>query len=132
MTQSEAASSETRKHRDRSWHFLLRAVPGIIVAGLTTLICYGLGLSLSVTGFCYLIVVVLQSLTGDFRSSAVVSVLCAACLDYFFIPPCSRFEYLILRTRWHCSRFWLPDWWLRAWFRKPGKRPIRKSSSAKK
>jgi two-component system, OmpR family, sensor histidine kinase KdpD len=92
MTQSEAASSETRKRRDRSWHFLLRAVPGIIVAGLTTLICHGLGLSLPVTGFCYLIVVVLQSLTGDFRSSALVSVLCAGCLDYFFIPPFFSFR----------------------------------------
>lgn len=92
MTQSEAASPETRKRRNRSWHFLLRAMPGIIVAGLVTLICYGLRLSLSVTGFCYLIVVVLQSLTGDFRSSAVVSVLCAACLDYFFIPPFFSFR----------------------------------------
>jgi len=71
---------------------LLRAVPGITVAGLVTLICYGLGLSLPVTGFCYLIVVVLQSLTGDFRSSAAVSVLCAACLDYFFIPPLFSFR----------------------------------------
>jgi K+-sensing histidine kinase KdpD len=62
------------------------------VGGLVTLICYGLGLSLPVTGFCYLIVVVLQSLTGDFRSSAVVSVLCAACLDYFFIPPFFSFR----------------------------------------
>jgi len=92
MTQSEAASSETRKRRDRSWRFLLRAVPGIIVAGLVTFICYGLGLSVPVTGFCYLTVVVLQSLTGDFRSSAVVSVLCAACLDYFFIPPLFSFR----------------------------------------
>jgi len=92
MTQSEAASPETRERRARRWRFLLRAVPGIVVAGLVTLICYGLGLSLPVTGFCYLIVVVLQSLTGDFRSSAVVSVLCAACLDYFFIPPLFSFR----------------------------------------
>jgi len=92
MTQSQAASSETRKRRGRRWRFLLRAMPGIIVAGLVTFICYGLKLSLPVTGFCYLIVVVLQSLTGDFRSSAVVSVLCAACLDYFFIPPLFSFR----------------------------------------
>jgi len=93
MTQGEAASSETRKRRDRSWRFLLRAVPGVVVAGLVTLICAGLGLSLPVTGFCYLMVVVLQSLAGDFRSSALVSVLCTACLDYFFIPP--RFSFRI-------------------------------------
>jgi len=92
MAQGEAASSETRRRRERRWRFLLRAVPGIIVAGLVTLICYGLGLSLLVTGFCYLFVVVLQSLTGDFRSCAVVSVLCTACLDYFFIPPLFSFR----------------------------------------
>jgi two-component system, OmpR family, sensor histidine kinase KdpD len=92
MTQSEAASSEIGKLRNRGWRFLLRAVPGIIVAGLVTFICYGLGLSSSVTAFCYLTVVVLQSLAGDFRSSAVVSVLCAAGLDYFFIPPLFSFR----------------------------------------
>jgi len=56
MTQSEAAGPETGKPRGRSWRFLWRAMPGIIVAGLVTFICYGLGLSLSVTAFCYLIV----------------------------------------------------------------------------
>jgi len=92
MTQSEATSPETRRRKASRWRFLLRAVPGIVVGGLVTLICYGLGLSLPITGFCYLIVVVLQSLTGDFRSSALVSVLCAACLDYFFIPPLFSFR----------------------------------------
>jgi len=92
MTQSETARPETRKRRARNWRFLLRAVPGIIMGGLVTLICYGLGLSLPVTGFCYLMVVVLQSLTGDFRSSALVSVVCTACLDYFFIPPLFSFR----------------------------------------
>ena len=56
MTQSEAGSSEISRLRNRSWRFLLRAVPGIIVAGLVTFICYGLELSSSVTAFCYLIV----------------------------------------------------------------------------
>jgi len=92
MAKGEAASSETRRRVNGRWRFLLRAVPGLIVVGLVTLICYGLGLSLLVTGFCYLIVVVLQSLAGDFRSSAVVSLLCTACLDYFFIPPLFSFR----------------------------------------
>ena len=71
---------------------LLFAVPGFVVAGLVTLICYGLGANFAIAGFCYLIVVVLQSLAGDFRSSALVSFLCAACLDYFFIPPLFSFR----------------------------------------
>ena len=68
------------------------AVPGVLIASLVTLICFGLGAGLTIAGFCYLIVVVLQSLAGDFRSSALVSFLCAACLDYFFIPPLFSFR----------------------------------------
>ena len=68
------------------------AVPGVLIAGFVTLICFGLGAGLTIAGFCYLIVVVLQSLAGDFRSSALVSFLCAACLDYFFIPPLFSFR----------------------------------------
>jgi two-component system, OmpR family, sensor histidine kinase KdpD len=71
---------------------LVLAVPGVLVAGLVTLICFGLDASLTIAGFCYLIVVVLQSLAGDFRSTAVVSLLCAGCLDYFFIPPLFSFR----------------------------------------
>ncbi len=51
-----------------------------------------LGLSLGTASPLYLLVVVLQSLTGDFFSSAVVSVLAAGCLDYFFVPPLFSFE----------------------------------------
>lgn len=67
-------------------------MPGVLVTGLVTLICFGLGASFTISGFCYLIVVVLQSLAGDFLSSAVVSLLCVACLDYFFIPPLFSFR----------------------------------------
>ena len=92
MINDQTASPESRKQTEGSWRFLLRALPGVIVAAAVTLICFGLGLSLPVAGFCYLMVVVLQSLAGDFRSSAVVSVLCAACLDYFFVPPFFSFR----------------------------------------
>ena len=65
----------------------LRAVPASIVVGLVTFICYGLHLSFSTVSFFYLILVVLQSLIGDFFSSAIVSILSFLCLDYFFLPP---------------------------------------------
>ena len=64
-----------------------RAVPASIVVGLVTFICYGLHLTFSTTSFFYLILVVLQSLVGDFFSSAIVSILSFLCLDYFFLPP---------------------------------------------
>jgi two-component system sensor histidine kinase KdpD len=41
--------------------------------------------------FIYLIIVVLQSLAGDFVSSAVVSVIAFLCLNFFFVPPIFSF-----------------------------------------
>lgn len=71
---------------------LIRTVPGCVVIALLTLICHRLRLNFSITGFLYLIVVVLQSLMGTFASSAVVSVLAVLCLDFFFTPPVFSFE----------------------------------------
>jgi len=47
---------------------------------------------LTVTGFLYLIVVVLQSLIGDFVSSAIVSVIADLALNFFFVPPIFSFR----------------------------------------
>jgi two-component system sensor histidine kinase KdpD len=69
------------------WRSSLRAVPGIVLVGLVTFICYGLGVNLTVTAFLYLIVVVLQSLLGDFISSAEVSIIADLSLNFFFVPP---------------------------------------------
>jgi two-component system sensor histidine kinase KdpD len=65
----------------------LRAVPACVVVGLITLICYGLRLNYTTVSFGFLIIVVLQSLIGDFLSSVVVSLISFLCLNYFFIPP---------------------------------------------
>jgi len=59
---------------------------------LITFVCYRLHLNLSVTGFVYLIVIVFQSLVGDFVSSASVSLIAVLCLDFFFVPPLFSFE----------------------------------------
>jgi two-component system, OmpR family, sensor histidine kinase KdpD len=76
----------------RFWRSGIRAVPGTLLVGLVTFICYGLGLNLTATGFLYLIIVVLQSLLGDFVSSAVVSIIADLCLNFFFIPPIFSFR----------------------------------------
>jgi K+-sensing histidine kinase KdpD len=81
-----------RGTRGKGWHSVIPSVPGSLVVGVVTVICYELKLSLSITGFLYLIVVVLQSRTGDFISSAIVSVVAAACLDYFFALPIFSFQ----------------------------------------
>ncbi len=75
------------------WHSGLRAIPGTLLVGLMTLICYALGLNVTTTGFLYLIVVVLQSLLGDLVSSAVVSIVADLCLNFFFVAP--RFSFRV-------------------------------------
>jgi two-component system, OmpR family, sensor histidine kinase KdpD len=51
-----------------------------------------LGLNVTATGFLYLIIVVLQSLLGDFVSSAVVSIIADLCLNFFFVSPVFSFR----------------------------------------
>jgi K+-sensing histidine kinase KdpD len=77
---------------ERFWRSGIRAIPGILLVGLVTFICYGLGLNLTATGFLYLIIVVLQSLLGDFVSSALVSLVADLCLNFFFVPPIFSFR----------------------------------------
>src|SRR5580704_6911571 len=68
------------------------ALAGVIVTALLTLLGYRLGLGLAVAAPVYLLIVVLQSLTGDFLSSALISGMAAACLDYFFAEPLFTFR----------------------------------------
>jgi two-component system, OmpR family, sensor histidine kinase KdpD len=74
------------------WPFLIRTTAGCLLIGLITFVAYRLQLNFSVTGFIYLIVIVLQSLAGSFASSAVVSVVAVLCLDFFFTTPLFSFE----------------------------------------
>jgi two-component system, OmpR family, sensor histidine kinase KdpD len=76
----------------RTWRSSIRAIPGTLLVGVVTLVCYALRLDLTVTGFLYLIIVVLQSLIGDFVSSAIVSVIADLCLNFFFAPPLFSFR----------------------------------------
>lgn len=76
----------------RFWRSGIRAIPGALLVGVVTLICYALRLDLTVTGFLYLIIVVLQSLIGDFVSSAVVSIIADLCLNFFFASPLFSFR----------------------------------------
>ncbi len=74
------------------WPSILRSVVGCLVIGLITLVCYRLQLNLTITSFVYLVVVVLQSLVGNFASSAVVSLVAVLCLDFFFTTPLFSLE----------------------------------------
>jgi two-component system sensor histidine kinase KdpD len=74
------------------WRSCIRAIPGTLIVGVVTLICYWLRLDLTVTAFLYLIIVVLQSMAGDFVSSAVVSMVADLALNFFFAPPLFSFR----------------------------------------
>jgi two-component system, OmpR family, sensor histidine kinase KdpD len=66
---------------------VLWALPSSIVVGVTTFACFLFHVNFPTVSFVFLIIVVLQSLTGDFRSSAIVSVVAFLCLNFFFVPP---------------------------------------------
>lgn len=66
---------------------MLLSVPGIVLIGLATFICFGLHLQFETVSIVYLVIVVLQSLFGNFLSSAIVSVAGFLALNYFFVPP---------------------------------------------
>lgn len=54
---------------------------------LITLVCVQLGFGLARTGFAYVILLALVSLLGSFSASVALSILAAACLNYFFAAP---------------------------------------------
>jgi len=85
----------TKRERSNS-SFLLNLAGstsvGCVAVALTTYCCFHFHLSLTITSFLYLIIVVLQSLRGSFASSALVSMLTVACLDFFFTEPLFSFD----------------------------------------
>jgi two-component system, OmpR family, sensor histidine kinase KdpD len=60
---------------------------GSIAVALLTLLCYRTHIDFASAIPLYLLLVVVQSLTGDFLSSAVIAVLSAGCLDFFLTQP---------------------------------------------
>jgi K+-sensing histidine kinase KdpD len=58
-----------------------------IGVALVTAICYRLHANFAIASLIYLLVIILQSLAGDFLYSLVVSFVAVACLDYFFVDP---------------------------------------------
>jgi PAS domain S-box-containing protein len=65
---------------------------GIAGLALVTFVCFQVGFGLARTGFAYVVLIALVSLLGSFSSSVVLSVLAAACLNYFFAPPLFEFR----------------------------------------
>jgi PAS domain S-box-containing protein len=77
----------THKPRSRLRAIATQFLLGIAGLALITFVCFQVGFGLARTGFAYVILVALVSLLGSFSISVVLSVLAAACLNYFFAPP---------------------------------------------
>jgi two-component system sensor histidine kinase KdpD len=77
--------------RDRVFHGSGYCCLTLGGAAACTWISFRLGQGFAFTGFIYLIFVVLTAMYGGFRSATLVSVVSAACLNYFFVPPIFSF-----------------------------------------
>jgi two-component system sensor histidine kinase KdpD len=73
--------------RGAAWGRFRRTFVGGVAVALATILCFRLHLGVSGASPVFLLIVVLQSLTGDFPSAALISILTALSLDYFFTSP---------------------------------------------
>lgn len=65
---------------------------GVLAVAAVTAAAWSLSLTPAISGFLYLIAIVLSAVDGDFPEAAIVSVIAAACLDYFLTPPVLNFR----------------------------------------
>ena len=70
---------------------LYRVAMGRVAALLLTLFAFHLHFNLSSATPIYLFLVVVIALRWGFREASIVSLLCVACLDYFFTAPLFEF-----------------------------------------
>ncbi len=82
----------TAKQRFRLPAIAAQLLLGIPALALITFVCFRLGLGLAVAAFGYMILTVLLSLLGSVSASVVLSILAAACLNFFFAPPLFEFR----------------------------------------
>ncbi len=75
------------KSSGAGWDSVMRTFYGGVAVALGTALCFRLHLGVSGAIPVFLLIVVLQSLTGDFPSAALISILSALSLDYFFASP---------------------------------------------
>ena len=80
------------KRRPRLQAVAAQFLLGIAGLALITFVCFQIGFGLARTGFAYVILIALVSLLGSFSASVVLSIVAAACLNYFFAPPLFEFR----------------------------------------
>lgn len=83
----ETGKREEQVQGSRRRSLVKRVVIGGVAVVVLTLVCYRARIDFPSVIPLYTLLVVLQSLTGDFKSSAIISVLSAGCMDFFFTEP---------------------------------------------
>jgi two-component system sensor histidine kinase KdpD len=81
----------SRKMRE-FWRSVAWCGAGVLGVALLTLLGFRLHLSLTAVSSCYLLLLVLQSMSGDFPSALATAFLSVACLNYFFVQPLFSFH----------------------------------------
>jgi len=79
-------------HIHRFWRTVAECLCGRIALILATLACFLFRLDLPMSTCLYLMVIVLVSVRSGYLSAAIISVIAAGCLDYFFLPPVFSLE----------------------------------------
>jgi PAS domain S-box-containing protein len=81
-----------QKQKTRLPVFAVQVLLGTAGLALLTFICFRLGLGVARTGFVFVILVALLSLLGSLSASVVLSIVAAACLNFFFAEPLFEFR----------------------------------------
>jgi len=74
------------------WRSAAQSLLGFAALALLTLVCFQLGLNLTITAFAYLILIVLLSLVGGTISLVCLCIIAVGCLNYFFQEPIFAFR----------------------------------------
>src|SRR5258707_9487468 len=82
----------TSAQTSRFWRLAAQYLFGGIGFALLTYVCFRLELGLATTGFVYLVLITLLSLTASFIESVILSIIAVACLNYFFAQPLFDFQ----------------------------------------
>ena len=86
----------TASKRRRGLHVPVQLLLGLASLAVITFVCFRLGFDVTAAAFAYIILLALVSLLGSFSASVILSVIAAACLNYFFAPPLFEFRIDVL------------------------------------
>ncbi len=80
------------KNTRKYWRQCLQAAASGLAIAVATFSSYKLHFNAATVVLLYLLIIVGQSLTGELVLSALVSLVAAACMDFFFLPPLLTFR----------------------------------------